>query len=430
MVLDIAAAAASYFPSDYAAPIFAAVVAIIVVRAISQGRKTTRDRDLHARVVLLTGGFTPFGLTILEALAKRGAHIIALTPHPVESEVVSTYIELLRSTTSNEQIFAETCDLTSPPSIHDFGGRFAKNQDQRVDAVIFAHEYRHVGALGRGKTDEYIDAKMRENGALATFLLTTLLLPVLLTAPAERDIRVINIVNRFYPAAVPSFASGVFNFGTTERRPPMFLAEGIRSLRSIILMRHLQRILDALPNAGPLPKPSEQSTVPVVRPGTGSQKSNIVAVSVSPGLSRAETMAPMLGTRAFGLLTYAILYPFLLIFAKSASAGIESVLHALFLPTPFKVLSAEERSKTEEGAREVLKPGALYAECSVVKVPMKVEVADEKEEKDEDAPTIPDDGEFGGQVLGTQVWEAYEAGLKAWNAAHPRPEETPRTELK
>ncbi|KAF7289895.1 hypothetical protein MIND_01364200 [Mycena indigotica] len=440
MVLKIAAAAAAYFPTDYTLHVVTAIVVVILARVISQGRRTSRDRDLHARVILLTGGFTPFGLTLLEALAQRGAHVIALTPYPVESEVVTTYIDLLRSATSNEQIFAETCDLDSPPSIHAFGARFAKNQEQRIDAVIFAHEYRHVGALGKRRNWEQ-DEMRRETASLATFLLTTLLLPVLLTAPAERDIRIINIVNRFYPAAIPSFASNgsseaphSFAFNQGVKPKSTFLAEGIRSLRTVILARHLQRILDALPNSAPLPKPSEQNAapVPVVRPGTGSQRSNIVALSVSPGLSRAETIAPLLGGNVLGMLFYAIMYPFLLVFAKSAAASIETVLHSLFLPTPFKVMSAEELPRHQSQEREVLKPGALYAECSVAKVPMRVEVETATEAASMEKPVegkeelkMVEDGELGGEVLGRRVWEAYEMGLKTWNAAHPDPEPQP-----
>ncbi|KAJ7195926.1 hypothetical protein GGX14DRAFT_302600, partial [Mycena pura] len=68
---------------------------------------------------------------------SAAAHIIALTPHPIDSEAVRTYVELLRATTANEQIFAEQCDLASPPSVHAFAARFAKNEDQRLDAVVF-----------------------------------------------------------------------------------------------------------------------------------------------------------------------------------------------------------------------------------------------------------------------------------------------------
>jgi hypothetical protein len=36
--------------------------------------------------------------------------------------------------------------------------------------------------------------------------------------------------------------------------------------------------------------------------------------------------------------SYILLYPLLLIFVKSSTAAAQSVLHVLFLPTPFKVL--------------------------------------------------------------------------------------------
>ncbi|KAJ6531410.1 hypothetical protein DFH09DRAFT_139775 [Mycena vulgaris] len=420
MVLKVLAAAAPYFPSEYTAHIVAAIILVLTARAISQGSKTTRERDLHARVILITGAFSPIGLTLLESLAQRGAHIIALTPYPVDSEQVTTYIELLRSTTSNEQIYAEQCDLTSPTSIHAFCTRFMSGQEQRLDALLFTHEYRHIGALPflSRIPQRDLEEKTRERASLATFLLTTLLLPALLTAPAERDIRIVNVVNRFYAAAAalpPPFVP-----------PPaasLFLREGTRALRTTVLTRHLQRVLDALP-APPVPKSDGAAVVP-----PAAQKSNIVAVTVSSGISRAESVASLLNAdwvapdfSPLGILLYFLLYPVLLIFTKSAGASIQSILHILFLPTPFKAA---------EGAGELLKPGALYAECAVVKVrvtgaPKADGDAGEKGkgetgETGEPLEELPDDGELGGEGAGRVVWETYEAGLKAWEAAHPAP---------
>ncbi|KAJ7468993.1 hypothetical protein FB451DRAFT_1255464 [Mycena latifolia] len=433
MVLKILAAAAPYFPTEYTAHIVTSLVLVLTARAVSQGRKTTRERDLHARVILLTGAFSPIGLTLLESLAQRGAHIIALTPHPVESEPVTTYIELLRSTTANEQIYAEQCDLASPPSIQAFCTRFMAGQDQRLDALLFAHEYRHIGALGflASRTDAAADNAARESAALATFLLTTLLLPALLTAPAERDIRIINVVNRFYAAAAALPAPFT---PSSAPATSLFLREGARALRTAVLTRHLQRVLDALP-APPVPA----SDGPTTRPAA--QKSNIVAISVSPGVSRAETVAPLLNadwaarsSSVLGILLYLLLYPILLIFTKSAQASIQSMLHVLFLPTPFKV------GATDAGAEpgELLKPGALYAECAVVRVRVSTAapetakegagVTDGKPAVEGEGETLPDDGELGGERVGRVVWETYEAGLKLWEAAHPTPSE-PEKEL-
>ncbi|RDB20573.1 putative oxidoreductase C19A8.06 [Hypsizygus marmoreus] len=463
MVLKIVGAAVSaFFPTQYAVHIAIAIVTILLLHAFSQGRTTNRERDLHGRTILVTGGFTPTGLTILQSLAQRGAHIIALSPRPIDSPEVTIIITLLRTTFSNEQIFAEQCDLESPSSIRSFCTRFLTGSDQRLDAVIFAHEYQHIGSavfLSR-KQPPSGEASKREAGSLATFLITTLLLPALFVAPVERDIRIITVVNPFYAAAAgPAFSIPFLSrttSGTLQARP-IFLQEGIRSLRTSIFTRHLQRILDALPNAQ-VPKTDDTtSTVPVV--SSKVQKSNIVALSVSPGISRVDTIAPLLnadwtspsGYSLKGIFIYLLLQPLLRILTKSPASSIQTVLHVLFLPTPFKVLSqagakspAEATQKPAKGSpidssltempEEILKPGALYAECAVVKLkvpapkePSGPEKAADKKEKGkakagpEEVLEIPDDGEFGGEVMGRLVWEAYEDALKAWEAANPPP---------
>ncbi|KAJ6626638.1 hypothetical protein B0H10DRAFT_1997941 [Mycena sp. CBHHK59/15] len=446
MVLKVLAAAASYFPSEYAVHVVTAIVLVLVARGVSQGRKTTRERDLHARVILITGAFSPLGLTLLESLAQRGAHIIALSPDPVDSERVTTLIELLRSTTANEQIFAEQCDLASPPSIQAFCTRFISGKEQRLDALLLTHEYTHIGAfrfLSREAPEAA--AQERETASLSTFLLTTLLLPVLLTAPVERDIRIINVINRFYAAA----AGPAFSLTAPPKSKSIFLHEGSRALRTTVLTRHLQRILDSLPTAQ-VPKTDEHtSTVPVVN--RKAQKSNIVAVSVSPGISRVATVSPLFNadwlsrtSSVLGIILYLLLYPLLVIFTKSSNATIQSILHVLFLPTPFKVFSraanTPDKAPVDE-PEEVLKPGALYAECAVVRLRVTVPQADvdadaeaakkaegkaPPQDKSEQVLEMPDDGELGGELAGRLVWESYEAALKAWEAAHPAPQsETP-----
>ncbi|KAJ7660870.1 hypothetical protein DFH06DRAFT_381013 [Mycena polygramma] len=419
MVLKILTAASSYFPSEYTVHIVATLITILATRRIAQGRWTTRERDMHARVVVVTGGFTPLGLTLLESLAHRDAHIIALTPHPVSSPLVSTYIDLLRSTTSNENISAETCDLASPPSIHAFAARFVTGDNTNpttapphLDALGCAHEYAAIGALpqfarggAKGRAGREREQRARDKAALASFLLTTLLLPAMLTAPVERDIRIMHVVNRFYAAAAPRFfvdARYVFPdlsvplppsaspTSQSQLRDSPLLAEASRALPTVLLTRHLQRVLDALPST-PVPNHSDGTSTATGR--VASQKSNIVAMSVSPGLSRTETVAPLFGYREeregrswWGSLFYILLYPLLFLLTKSASATLQSVLHVLFLPTPVKIAKSEKpKTKPDANAEpeETLKPCAM-----------------------------PDDGELGGGAGGRAVWEAYEAGLR------------------
>ena len=232
-----------------------------------------------------------------------------------KSHRLTILISLLRSTTSNENIFAEQCDLSSPSSIRSFCIRFLTSQDQRLDAIVFAHEHEHIGVPGIFVTrDEALEEKEKKAGSLATFLITTLHLPALLVVPPERDIRIVNVVNPFYAAAasitfLPSFSpttsspppsSSSSRTSPTNSKPkPNFLQEGIRSLRTIILRRHLQRIIDALPSAAQIPKTQEGSrTVPLVN--SKLQKSNIVAVSVSPGIGRVDTVSRILNVDWIG----------------------------------------------------------------------------------------------------------------------------------
>jgi hypothetical protein len=181
--------------------------------------------------------------------------------------------------------------------VRAFCTKFLTGKEQRLDAIIFAHEHRHIGSPSffspRPKEQ---DQKERDAGSLATFLITTLLLPALLVAPPERDIRIINVVNPFYAAASGLPFSPVFSpssSATVSRKASVFLQEGTRSLRTIVFTRHLQRVLDALPSAAQVPKTEEGSrAVPVVNAKL--QKSNIVAVSVSPGIGRVDTVSSLL----------------------------------------------------------------------------------------------------------------------------------------
>lgn len=55
MVLEVAYAVLSdVLPSKYWLRLVFAVVGVVILRTLSQGRKTTRERNLHARVILVT----------------------------------------------------------------------------------------------------------------------------------------------------------------------------------------------------------------------------------------------------------------------------------------------------------------------------------------------------------------------------------------
>lgn len=133
------------------------------------------------------------------------------------------------------------------------------------------------------------------------------------------------------------------------------------------------------------------------------------------------------------LTRYILLQPFLRLLVKSPNSALQSVLHALFLPTPFKSRPAKPSTASSLVDRdalpeEILKPGALYRECAVVRLhvpsppdPLKdLSTSDkggEKERKSEQS--LPDEGELGGEIAGRLVWESFETALKQWEQANP-----------
>lgn len=126
--------------------------------------------------------------------------------------------------------------------------------------------------------------------------------------------------------------------------------------------------------------------------------------------------------------SYLTLQPILRVFTKSSLRSIQSILHVLFLPTPFKVKAkAPADNQTDDTTpEEVLKPGAMYSECAVLRLtvpPPQVPAKKVQEGKEEATKglEVPDDGELGGELCGRLVWEAYEEALKGWEAANPAP---------
>ncbi len=253
------------------------------------------------------------GLTLVSNLASRGAHIIAISPYPLSHPQPSLLIPALRTATNNPNIYADYADLSSPASIRDFCTRFLTGDDQRLDALLFAHEYQGIGSLFSSKESH---EEKREVGSLATFLMATLLLPALLVAPVERDIRIVNVVDPFYAAATPSFtshlvASMISSSSASSTHRSVFLHEGYRALRSIVFTRHLQRILNALPNRAPTLDPSlpgkDDTRPPHAAASTEASAttanplpSNIITISVCPGISRSQTISNLFGAEREG----------------------------------------------------------------------------------------------------------------------------------
>lgn len=63
-------------------------------------------------------------------------------------------------------------------------------------------------------------------------------------------------------------------------------------------------------------------------------------------------------------------------------------------------------------------PGALYADCSVVRLNLRKRIEkrvvdEKKQEPQPEENQSVDDGEYGGEDMGRLIWESFEASLKA-----------------
>ncbi|CEL56496.1 putative oxidoreductase YNL181W OS=Saccharomyces cerevisiae (strain ATCC 204508 / S288c) GN=YNL181W PE=1 SV=2 [Rhizoctonia solani AG-1 IB] len=445
-------------PTSYYIPAGALLCLLYSLQFIANGRKNPRDRDMHGRVVLLTGAFTPLGLTLMQELAQRGAQIIALAPS-LADPTIEGLVSAIREVTSNELIYAEECDITSPTSIRAFCKQFlattpsgpsssvpgAPKDPPRLDALVLTHEYTHIGAgWGGSKSLRAMEENIRLEGGLASFLLITLLLPGLIRAPNDRDIRIINVVNPLYAASVPTYIPPIsppkpseMKDGTpAQPQPPaesltvpestapkgsfraqlekLALAsisslEGHRSLRSILLIRHLQRVLDALAaqsNKPVLGTNKEVEVIAVKKQAT----SNIAAVTVAPGFSRVQTIGPYLrarkesvGFNTVGFYLYVLFYPVICLFAKHSFGAAQTVLYTLFAPTP-RARVSEPEPKAKDDVRDDTKPefipriqgGLLYRECAPTQLPGRGIALFETE------------------GIGRAVWEELERGVEVW----------------
>ena len=80
--------------------------------------------EMAGRVVLVaTGGMTPMGLVVIAMLAQQGAHIVVLVPDLSSLDVIQM-VDLLRESSRNENIFAESCDMGDMASISEFSKRW------------------------------------------------------------------------------------------------------------------------------------------------------------------------------------------------------------------------------------------------------------------------------------------------------------------
>lgn len=318
-----------------------------------------RLRDMAGRVVLIgTGGMTPIGVVVIAMLANQGAHVVVLVPDLAADDVVQMIL-LLRESTRNENIFAESCDIADMHSISSFSQRWFEgkrtyglagtpmSETHRLDAVVFLPTQQGTTPIGVSRDESYT------YHVLGPFHLLSTLLPSLQRQPPSRDVRIVSAIS-------PWYAAGLGRFGTIQQpytkpifEPWTFL--GASAMHELILAREWQRKLDAMAASDARP--------PTKLPGIDDQvprlpRSHISSVLVCPGFDLASQLSAFFSTAQVSSTAHAIalwvvwllVYPLLWVVGRPTHMAAEAVVWAICTRL------------AKESSTGGIRPGQLYRE--------------------------------------------------------------------
>ncbi|KAE8147924.1 oxidoreductase [Aspergillus avenaceus] len=281
------------------------------------GARNGSERLMHSKVVMVTGGTSGIGASVVRELATRGAQVILLTQQAPSDIFLVDYIEDLRRTTKNHLIYAEQVDLSSLYSIRTFATKWIDNvPPRRLDMVILCGNTA-VPSSQRRTTVDGLDEEWQVN-YLSNFHLLSILSPALRVQPAHRDVRVIFTTCSSYIGAKidlkqveAACAPGAFESSKAVKKPktPTSLF-GASKLALMIFANSFQKHLNSVERADKMP--------PCTR-----------VITVDPGYTRTPgTRRWLTGGSLWGLLLYLITWPLWWLILKSPEQGAQSILYA------------------------------------------------------------------------------------------------------
>lgn len=290
-------------------PIFYAVVTttfLVLLKLYTSGRTNPSERNLHGRVVMMTGGTSGIGAEVAHQLAARGAQLVLLTQAPGSDPFLIDFIQDIRDKTGNNLIYAEQVDLSSLYSIRKFATKWVDNAPpRRLDMIVLCASTLTPPGGKRKVTKEGIEETWMVN-FLANFHLLGILNPALKAQPFDRDVRVIIATCSSYIGS-PSLKEGL---GNVEKDWTPGSAYARSKLALNVFGQYFQKHLDSYKRPDELPM-------------------NVRVTFVDPGLCRTPGTRRWL-TRGsiFGLVLYLFFYAIPWFLLKSPSKGAQSILYA------------------------------------------------------------------------------------------------------
>ncbi|RDW69725.1 NAD(P)-binding protein-6 [Coleophoma cylindrospora] len=305
---DVVFGKVSWFPELRTVLLVTALVLVVgAIKWYSMGASNTSERQMHSKVVMITGGTSGIGASIVLELAQRGAQIVLLTHQEPSDFFLVEYIEGLRERTGNEMIYAEQVDLSSLHSIRKFATKWIDNAPpRRLDMIILCAATLTPPGKKRAVTKEGLEESWMIN-YLANFHLLSILSPAIRAQPADRDVRILFATCASYIGS-PIIGNGDDAMKVKEWSPAKAYARS--KLAFTIFGQAFQKHLDAYKRPDGLPM---NARVIFVDPG----------YSRTPGMRRWATRGTL-----WGLGLYVLLWNNAWLFLKSAEGGAQSFLYA------------------------------------------------------------------------------------------------------
>ncbi|KAJ4359039.1 hypothetical protein N0V95_002501 [Ascochyta clinopodiicola] len=280
------------------------------------GATNYSERNMHSKVVMVTGGTAGIGAEVVKGLASRGAQIILLVQQPLSDPFLVDYIEDLRTQSGNELITAEHVDLTSLHSIRVFATKWVDNAPpRRLDTIILCANTMTPMGGKPAITEDGLESTWGLN-YMANFHLLSILSPALRAQPPDRDLRIIfSTCSAYLGGKLPDFdAKPSANKPKGAAEQSEFMPSSVYATSKLALMTFavaFQKHLNAY-----------------VRPDK--KPMNARVIMVDPGWTRTPGMRRHLtfGT-LWGLALYLIMWPVWWLLLKSADQGAQTILYAV-----------------------------------------------------------------------------------------------------
>ncbi|KAL4925157.1 putative oxidoreductase [Aspergillus undulatus] len=310
------------------------ILLIVALKYYFGGARNGSERVMHSKVVMVTGGTSGIGATVVYELASRGAQVILLTQHEQSDIFLIDYIEDLRKSTGNQLIYAEQVDLSSLHSIRTFATKWIDNvPPRRLDMLLLFANTASPTPSKPKITMDGVNEEWQVN-YLANFHLLSILSPALRVQPPHRDVRVIMTTcssyigapkldftqldtdtiayNKQAPTSKLSRTPASKKAALKPRRQPQPKKNifGLSKLSLMIFANSFQKHLNAFKRPDGQP-PSTR------------------VILVDPGLTRTPgTRCWLTGGSLWGLLLYLITLPIWWLVLKSPQQGAQSILYA------------------------------------------------------------------------------------------------------